>query len=92
MSDPSLKRSANGRGQQARAAEVRNNVAASGLAYCRPVTFRASVTLIEDKLVTVTAWHLLLFVTANFVSSFFRGRRRVFMSMSRTRTGKRSFG
>ncbi len=43
-------------------------------------------------LVTVTQWHLLLFVTAHFVSSSFRGRRHAFMSMSHTLTVKRSSG
>lgn len=42
--------------------------------------------------VTVTAWHLLLFVTASFVSSFFLGRRHAFMFMFRTWTEKPSSG
>ena len=50
------------------------------------------VSLLEDKVVTVTGWHLLLFVTGSFVSSFFLGRRHVFMSMFRTWTVKRSSG
>ena len=52
----------------------------------------ANVSLPEEKLVTVTAWHLLLFVTANFVSSFFLGRRHAFTSMFHMWTVKQNFG
>ena len=50
-------------------AERRLTLRSSGLAFGQPLT--SNVSLLEDKLVTVTAWRLLLFVTANFVSSFF---------------------
>ena len=49
-------------------------------------------TSLENKLVTVPAWHLPLFGTANFVSSFFRERRHVSMCMLRMLTAKRSSG
>lgn len=50
------------------------------------------ISLLEVKLVTVPAWHPPLFVTVNFVSSFFLGRSRAFMCMLHTRTAKRSSG
>jgi len=49
-------------------------------------------SLLVDKLVTVSGWHLPLFVMANFVSSFFLVSRHAFMSMFHTWTVKRSSG
>ena len=46
----------------------------------------------RNKLVTVIVWHLLLFVTANFASSFSRGRRLAFMFMCPMWTVKQNFG
>ena len=57
---------------------------------CGPVAFDVSPP--EDKLGAVLVWHLPLFVTDNFVFSFFHVRSHAFMCMSRTRTAKRSSG
>lgn len=65
--------------------------------WARPFTGRFAsvnfnVRLLEGKLVTLTKWQLLLFVTANFASSSFLGRRLAFMSTYHPWTVKRNSG
>ena len=50
------------------------------------------VSQLKNKLVKVLAWHLPLFVTVNFVSSFFHAKRRAFMCTLRTLMVKQNFG
>jgi len=57
---------------------------------CVPVA--SNVSQLKNKLVTVPAWHLPLFVTVNFVSSFFHEKRRAFMCTLRTLMAKLNFG
>ena len=52
----------------------------------------ADVSQLKNKLVTVPAWHLPLFVMVNIVSSFFHEKRRAFMCTLRTLMEKLNFG
>ena len=64
----------------------------AGLASCRRRPLTSNVSQLKNKLVTVPAWHLPLFVTVNIVSSFFHEKRRAFMCTLRTLMEKLNFG
>jgi len=52
----------------------------------------SNVSQLKNKLVTVLAWHLPLFVMVNIVSSFFHEKRLAFMCTLRTLMEKLNFG
>ena len=52
----------------------------------------SNISQLKNKLVTVPAWHLPLFVMVNIVSPFFHEKRRAFMCTLRALMERLNFG